>query len=360
MAFTSGAIPNPSNWSEEKHGAFIKLGVDDVYRDETYLATLISCWICIFALSICEVGLIRPGTFVIVSLIAEGIRVCLAMPVLASIYRSLNGIANSSQPGKSFHAFPAHYVHVWLAQYFNTHQLNPPRQPNSTMAKFFGSSSVISFDEIEIYTPHRFARQFGFCQDLLGEHKQELPASVLERLYQLYRSCTHTGEKSKLGNIHFIVEGATLDGPKSSDNTILGPNQFELVARNLGKPSDLTPFSIVEKRLHVMPTMLVLVEPILCSPIAPSIFSVTAIAFEQHHIAVLEYRIVELVKELEQLEVKMQGTDTEIRKVSDEMSRDQHLKAHLATDQANLKNTLIASSKDSEDLEALRIFLKEE
>ncbi|KAL3507517.1 hypothetical protein ACH5RR_032899 [Cinchona calisaya] len=45
----------------------------------------------------------------------------------------------------------------------------------------------------------------------------------------------------QIGSIHFIAEGATLDETKSSDNTISGPRQFGLVARNLGKPFDLTP-----------------------------------------------------------------------------------------------------------------------
>ncbi|KAL3504460.1 hypothetical protein ACH5RR_034301 [Cinchona calisaya] len=29
--------------------------------------------------------------------------------------------------------------------------------------------------------PHKFARQFGFCQDLPDEHSEEFPALVLER-----------------------------------------------------------------------------------------------------------------------------------------------------------------------------------
>ncbi|KAL3527951.1 hypothetical protein ACH5RR_012607 [Cinchona calisaya] len=303
----------------------MELGVDDVYREETYLVALISCWICIFALPIREIGLIRPNSFVRTNL----------------------------------------YV-------------------------------------VEIYSPHRFARQFGYCQDL-GEHSEELPASVLERLYKLCCSCTHTGTKFKkwskdinrvilssvndptsgsvigskvnveaitmdegtssrkrcalqevqdetptnghpsgcpsqqlqldemsnetlliqgsrclkkkfasdkrstsagdcdsdkcwkhissdksprdvannpLGSILFITESATLDGPESDDNTILGPSQFELVVRNLGKPSDLTLFSNVKKRLLVMPTTPILAQPLMCAWTMPSIFSVTAIASE--------------------------------------------------------------------------------
>ncbi|KAL3522349.1 hypothetical protein ACH5RR_015183 [Cinchona calisaya] len=112
MAFSLVAIPNPSDWSEKKHGAFIELGVDDVYWEETYLAALISCWICIFALPIHEIGLIQPRTFVIASFIAKGIRFYLVVPALAGIYRGLNGVENSSQPGKGFHTFPSHYVLV--------------------------------------------------------------------------------------------------------------------------------------------------------------------------------------------------------------------------------------------------------
>ncbi|KAL3499811.1 hypothetical protein ACH5RR_038904 [Cinchona calisaya] len=74
----------------------------------------------------------------------------------------------------------------------------------------------------------------------------------------------------------------------------------------------------------------------------------------------LEDRKAELMKELEQLEVETQGVDAEILKVNEEMSRDQHLMAYLASEQTNLKNTPVVSSKDSEDFEALHIFLEEE
>ncbi|KAL3535109.1 hypothetical protein ACH5RR_003570 [Cinchona calisaya] len=80
----------------------------------------------------------------------------------------------------------------------------------------------------------------------------------------------------------FYRKCATLDGPESNDNTISGLNQFELVARNVGKPSNVTPFSNMEKRLPVMPTMHVLAQPVLCAPTMPFIFSVTSIASEQH------------------------------------------------------------------------------
>ncbi|KAL3507475.1 hypothetical protein ACH5RR_032857 [Cinchona calisaya] len=173
----------------------------------------------------------------------------------------------------------------------------------------------------------------------------------MENLFTGVHSSNHTLDAigDQLGSIHFIAEGTTLDGPKSNDDTISDPRQFELDARNLGKPFDVAPFSNVEKRLLVMPTMPFLAQPVLCTPTAPSIFSVTAITSEQHRKLALdrsrrlslaseqnlkhlesiqakrlslECRRVELVKELEQLEVEMKRADVEIRKVNDKMSRD--------------------------------------
>ncbi|KAL3535110.1 hypothetical protein ACH5RR_003571 [Cinchona calisaya] len=121
--------------------------------------------------------------------------------------------------------FPPHYVYVWLAQYFNTHQPNPLHQPDSTMAKFSRSSSVISFHEISakeyimrgtnfvwystsfalekqhIFTDGHNLSPFKFIYFMnlrSSEYSEELPASVLERIYQLYHSCTRTGTKSKV------------------------------------------------------------------------------------------------------------------------------------------------------------------
>ncbi|KAL3502471.1 hypothetical protein ACH5RR_036920 [Cinchona calisaya] len=103
--------------------------------------------------------------------------------------------------------------------------------------------------------------------------------------------------------IHFITEGATLDGPESSNNTISGPSQFELVACNLGKPYDLTPLSNAEKRLAVMPTTPIFAQPVLRAPAIPSTFSVTIIASKQHRKAALGIR--------ERIQRKILGTSFE-------------------------------------------------
>ncbi|KAL3522971.1 hypothetical protein ACH5RR_015805 [Cinchona calisaya] len=119
------------------------------------------------------------------------------------------------------------------------------------------------------------------------QRKKFIPPNC-QYLFATFRHlCEGSKKTSKLGSIHFIMEGATLDGPGSSDNTNLGPNQFELVTRNLGKPYDLIPFSNIEKRLPMMPTTPILTQPIPCALIAASIFSITAITSEQHRKAAL-------------------------------------------------------------------------
>ncbi|KAL3520166.1 hypothetical protein ACH5RR_018315 [Cinchona calisaya] len=124
----------------------------------------------------------------------------------------------------------------------------------------------------------------------------------------------------------------------------------------LGKSSDLIPISNAEKRLPTMPITSIFAQPILRAQVMSSVLNIIAIASKRHCKAVL----AELTKQLEQLEVEVQGADSEIHKVNDETSRNQHLIAHLTNEHTNLMNTPMVSSKDSEDLEALCISLEEE
>lgn len=58
---------------------------------------------------------------------ARGDRFNLAIPVLASIYRGVNDIANSSKPWKCDSVILVHYVYAWLEEYFNTHFGSDPK-----------------------------------------------------------------------------------------------------------------------------------------------------------------------------------------------------------------------------------------
>nr|GMC48795.1 Glycerate dehydrogenase HPR, peroxisomal [Ipomoea batatas] len=57
--------------------------------------------------------------------IAKGNKVCLALPVLASIYYGLNSISESASLGQMGTPFPIHYVYGWLSAYFQTHFKTP-------------------------------------------------------------------------------------------------------------------------------------------------------------------------------------------------------------------------------------------
>ncbi|KAL2937958.1 Cystic fibrosis transmembrane conductance regulator [Bienertia sinuspersici] len=122
-----------------------------------------------------------------------------SLVVLSSIYRGLNIISRSSKLDYSRACFPTHYVYGWLAHYFITNYVvdSPPRGP--LMVIFLGAKAAKCFNgqeartlkcahfdylislrsgffplgfgdsfHIEPYTPYRFGRQFGFCQDVLS------------------------------------------------------------------------------------------------------------------------------------------------------------------------------------------------
>ncbi|KAL0299015.1 UNVERIFIED_CONTAM: hypothetical protein Sradi_6561300 [Sesamum radiatum] len=173
------------------------------------------------------VNSIRPSTFKMASLMANGRRVNLAIPVLASIYEGLNTVATSPKPASTSHSFPIHFVYAWLACYFKTHYSVWQELRGPKMTRFSGEggakyyeprearkrihkaefvswacnmlvkaepfkfvddgraeeldhsyfvairSSYLTLRQggrfiIEPYSPHRFGRQFGYYQDVPG------------------------------------------------------------------------------------------------------------------------------------------------------------------------------------------------
>ncbi|PHT68748.1 hypothetical protein T459_28235 [Capsicum annuum] len=105
----------------------------------------------------------------------------LAVPVLARIYRGLWEISTSSNLG-SFHTlFPIHYVYGWIGLY-------------SSFVTLRHDDNLI----VEPYSPNKFSRQFGFCQDVPGIlTKHHFDGSLLA-LVQLWDSCVRLGSLSKL------------------------------------------------------------------------------------------------------------------------------------------------------------------
>nr|GMC52840.1 ABC transporter G family member 11 [Ipomoea batatas] len=78
-----------------------------------------------FVLSGEPTATIHLETFKMACKIAKGNKVCLALPVLASIYYGLNSISESVSLGQMGTPFPIHYVYGWLSAYFQTHFKTP-------------------------------------------------------------------------------------------------------------------------------------------------------------------------------------------------------------------------------------------
>ncbi|KAL0322045.1 UNVERIFIED_CONTAM: hypothetical protein Scaly_2500900 [Sesamum calycinum] len=175
------------------------------------------------------------------SLMANGRRVNLAIPVVASICEGLNTVVASPKPAGTSHSFPIHFVYAWLACYFKTHysvwqELRGPKmtrfsgeggakyyEPREARKrihkvefvswacnmlvkdgpfKFVDNGRAEELDHnyfvairlsyltlhqgdrfiIEPYSPHKFGRQFGYYQDVPGTLKYDTRVASLEGL----------------------------------------------------------------------------------------------------------------------------------------------------------------------------------
>ncbi|KAF7131642.1 hypothetical protein RHSIM_Rhsim09G0065400 [Rhododendron simsii] len=92
-----------------------------------------------------------PGVFKVAAMMARGTRFYLVVPVQASIYRGLNDIAKSSNPGKCDAIFPVHYVYAWLEEYFSTHfsSGSQPLPQKPKMIRYVGEREAKQLDEAE-------------------------------------------------------------------------------------------------------------------------------------------------------------------------------------------------------------------
>ncbi|CAH9114560.1 unnamed protein product [Cuscuta epithymum] len=242
----SGAIPKFGGWSTSTRVPFDVLKIPAEYKEEIYLASFLSCWLCVFVLPHEGPRAIRPETFKVACMMAQGKRICLAVPVLASIYHGLNQISNAPTPYQVRTCFPAHYVYGWLASYFDTHFKNEIQSTTPSMISYSGEGGARSLEkraarkrifqgdvsawvcsthrrmkeytffdgdnppEVELalfrslrsnhlilrhqnhcitepYTPHRFNRQFGYFQayapGLLERHNRRVTLSDGSRFW---------------------------------------------------------------------------------------------------------------------------------------------------------------------------------
>lgn len=90
-----------------------------VVSKEGELAAFLDYWLSRFVFP-SYYYVIRPETFHMACLMAQGIRVSLAPAVLGHIYHGLGKIVTDPRgPGESRGCFPVHYVIGWLGEHFN-------------------------------------------------------------------------------------------------------------------------------------------------------------------------------------------------------------------------------------------------
>ncbi|XP_073066001.1 uncharacterized protein [Primulina eburnea] len=245
------------SWSIAEKAIFSKLGIKDNSIDETYLAAYLSCWLCAFILPFDDANTIRPSTFKIANIMANGRKVGLAVPTLTSIYRGLNKIVGSSNPSQVSSTFPVHFIYGWLAHYFKTHFQVWQGVRSPKMASFSGEGGAKYYDPsearkkihkedfvswtctmitrnkdflyldngnaeefeqnyfiairssylslrqgghfiIEPYSPHRFSRQFGFYQTIPGVLTRDIRRASLEDGLLYWRLCVLSNSMSKV------------------------------------------------------------------------------------------------------------------------------------------------------------------
>ncbi|KAL0368432.1 UNVERIFIED_CONTAM: hypothetical protein Scaly_1062100 [Sesamum calycinum] len=236
-------------WSTADEALLSKLGIEGSLKEQMFLAAYFACWFCVFTLPIDVVSSIRPNTFRGGEYHGSLTKVGLVVPVLASIYKGLNKVSNSSRPTHVHSPFPIHFVYSWIAHYFRTHYqvLQGVRGPKMTLfsveegAKYYDpqearkrlhkgdfvswTCNMIAKDKdfsfvddghakefeevyfmailsnflplrqsgqfaIELYSPHRFSRQFGFLKKMSGILSQDIHKASLEDGTRYWRLCT--------------------------------------------------------------------------------------------------------------------------------------------------------------------------
>ncbi|KAK4389548.1 hypothetical protein Sango_2291800 [Sesamum angolense] len=188
-----GDIATHERWSTAEDALFAKLCIERSLKEEVYLAAYLACWLCLFVLPGNDVNSIRPSTFKMASLMANGRRVNLAIPVLASIYEGLNTIATSPKPAELRGPKMTRFSGEGGAKYYEPREARKRIHKAEFVSwacnmlvkaepfKFVDDGRAEELDHsyfvairssyltlrrggrfiVEPYSPHRFGRQFG-------------------------------------------------------------------------------------------------------------------------------------------------------------------------------------------------------
>ncbi|KAK4383799.1 hypothetical protein Sango_2742800 [Sesamum angolense] len=179
------------------------------------------------------VNSIRPSTFKMASLMANGRRVNLAIPVLASIYEGLNTVATSPKPAELRGPKMTRFSGEGCAKYYEPREARkrihkaefvswacnmlvkaePFKFVDDGRAEELDHSYFVAIHSsyltlrqggrfiIDPYSPHRFGRQFGYYQDVPGTLRYDTRVASLEEGLRYWRLCFYQNLHQKLGSL---------------------------------------------------------------------------------------------------------------------------------------------------------------
>ncbi|KAL0304920.1 UNVERIFIED_CONTAM: hypothetical protein Sangu_3060800 [Sesamum angustifolium] len=193
---TLGDIATHERWSTAEDALFAKLCTERSLKEEVYLAAYLACWLCLFVLPGNDVNSIRPSTFKMTSLMANGRRVNLTIPVLAtcyfkthySVWQELHGpkmMRFSREGGAKYYEPREARKRIHKAEFVSWAcnmlvKAEPFKFVDDGRAEELDHSYFVAIRSsyltlrqggrfiVEPYSPHRFGRQFGYYQDVPG------------------------------------------------------------------------------------------------------------------------------------------------------------------------------------------------
>nr|GMC58035.1 ABC transporter G family member 11 [Ipomoea batatas] len=226
----SGILEATPRWSHVSEAPFVELNIPQNLEQEVYLAAFLACWLCTFVLPGNPTATIRLETFNMACKMAKGIKVCLAPPVLASIYYGLNSISESISPGQMGTPFPIHYVYGWLSAYFNTHFKTPSLMSSSPkMVTSSEEGGAKYYDKIDarkrifkgecvswLFTSRQNGRDFFFVMTREGAKRILNISYVCALVFLFYAKDVNV----KLSLMYPIASVVSLDSTKHLPPTI--------------------------------------------------------------------------------------------------------------------------------------------
>ncbi|KAG9459147.1 hypothetical protein H6P81_003655 [Aristolochia fimbriata] len=196
--------PSFREFTATERDVFCFLHVTPGREDDVHLAALLSVWLSRFVFR--SIGdEIRPMVFKVASYMATGVRFALAGPALACLYK---GLGHAAAGWPSMAQWP--YLYTWLAVYFHTHgeDLEVSRRPgmisfgNPSLRRNFTEDQACDlFQRLPVPVWHRYVLATAKTSFLVDERKKPIARQHYESLLSV-RCCFLTVRRS----IHLFVE----------------------------------------------------------------------------------------------------------------------------------------------------------